>query len=306
MREQKYALADTATEDEKLMNEKPTGNKATPEDEKQAAKPSLAERFFMPDALEQLSTYRIEALVAFIALLSLSLATLLSTHKVAQLLERSATLTAPANHPVIPVIIASLIVLASIAALIWALLKIASPLKKRIVVGRLIVLALVTLLVTSAKSLILGYFARFLFQGDPIRFELAKTGVDHLSSLLGIALAAAIYVLLARCLKEEKITLVRFGKSYALLLVWIAAIYLVKFISLSLLPNHLLISSVAATLSTVAALWYISLALALQKESAATQDQELDTDPELESEQELDPESELDQDSELELQKDAS
>jgi len=267
-----------------------------------APKSGLVEYLSIQGALDQICNHKKEVIIAFTALFLYAVATLLITDKITQLLEQPVALITPAHHPIAPVIIASLVLFLSLAALFWTLFSLAHPLRKRIVVARLVVLAVAAVLVTFAKSLILGYFARLLFQGDLTRFELAKTGVDHLSSLLGIAFAAAVYVLLVRCLKEEKLTFAGFGKSYGILFVWIAAIYLVKFVALSLLPSHLAINSVAALLSALAAIWYVALALALQKESAEKQEPTLD--PELESNRAPDQEPALE--AESELQKDAS
>ena len=233
-------------------------------------KKSLAETLYIQAALEQVSNYKKEALVALIALLIYSAAILLATFKTERLLESGhfLDLSTPAHHPTIFVILAVLLILLSCAVIIWALFSIANPLKKSTTTLRLALLAFGALLVVAAKSLILGSFARILFAGDPARFEFAKTGVDHLSSLLGVLLAAAFYVLLARCLKEEKLALFDFGKSYLVLLVWVAVVYLLKYLALLILPSHVVISSIVALLSALATLWYVALALALQKESA--------------------------------------
>ena len=222
---------------------------------------------FIKRATRQLCAHKKEAIVAAIALLMFAIATVLATTKVELLLE-GAFEPAVYGHPVAPLAVASILAAIAAVGLVWALLSIAKPLKKRVTALRLALLGFAFILMTAVKSLALGYFARILFAGDPTRFEFAKTGVDHASTVLALLFAAAFYVFLASCLKEEKISFAGFWKGFVTLLIWVSLVYLVKFAILFLVPQHIAISITIAIISTLAALWYAAVALALQKEAS--------------------------------------
>jgi len=231
---------------------------------------SLLDVLFVRLAAKQICAYKKEAITAFIALLIFSLATLLVTTKTELFLGGTLDLDtlSEASHSVIPLVATSVLLAVAVVVLIWALFSIARPLKKRIVTLRLTLLAAALLLISIVKSLALGFLARALFAGDPTRFELAKTGVDNISAVLAILLAAAFYVFLASCLKEEKIGLPSFWRNLLTLLIWIAFIHLIKFAILFLVPAHIVLSITMAVISTLATIWFVALALATQKEAA--------------------------------------
>jgi len=230
-------------------------------------KTNLSDVLFIRRAVKQLCTHKKEAIVAAIALLMFAIATVLATAKVELLLE-GAFEPAVYGHPVAPFAIASILAAVAVVGLVWALLSIAKPIQKRITALRLALLGFAFILMTAVKSLALGYFARILFAGDPTRFEFAKAGVDHASIVLALLFAAAFYVFLASCLKEEKISFAGFWKGFVTLLIWVSLVYLLKFAILFMAPEHIAISITIAIISTLAALWYVALALALQKEAS--------------------------------------
>ncbi|MCL2438122.1 MAG: hypothetical protein FWC99_03390 [Coriobacteriia bacterium] len=235
---------------------------------------NVAEFLFVPSAIEQLRIYKKEAMAAFVALLVFSTATLLSSQKTERLLTDpfDPNIATGISHPVLPVVLALIPLALSLVALIWALFSLARPLRKRTVTLRIALLVLGFLFVTAVKSFALGHFARLLFAGDVTRFDLTKTGVDHASALLAVLFATAFYVFLASCLKEEKLTFAGFAKSFGILFVWVATIHLVKLVVLFVFGTSLGLSALVAVLSTLVAVWYMALALALQKDAAQQQE----------------------------------
>jgi len=167
--------------------------------------------------------------------------------------------------------------LLSLAAVIYVLFCLARPIRKRIVALRLTLLGLWALLTVFVTSLGLGLLARILFAESPARFDLARTGIDHASGLIGVLITTLFFVFLASCLREEKLTFKGFGVSFTVLFTWIAAVYIIKFVVFLALDGlwpllfgasalelaGILFALLLAILSTLATLWYTALALAL-------------------------------------------
>ena len=254
-------------------------------------------------ALAQISAHKKESIIAAVALLIYSVVTVFALRHTGKAIDAYTGF----ELGIVPIVLLVLAIL-SFAAILYALFSVAKPLRKRIITFRLVVLAAGILLVTAVTSLALGLLARLLFAGDPTRFEFAKTGVDHASGLLAVIVAAIFYVFLAACLKEKKIELHGFGKSFGVLLVWIAGIYIIKYLIFSVFADMLfhtvelsavsiILVSVSTVLSTLFALWYMSLALAAHEKFADPENNmSLSPDEELDASMDSDVSSDMDAD----------
>ena len=220
-------------------------------------------------ALEQIQTYRKESTLGFVGLILLAISQLMLVSQLSQAFPQAIT---AAQTAILEVVVSAALALLGLTCIVIALLKVAYPLPKKVVLPRLAGLGVGVGVITIVKGVALGSLARLLFANDYSRFEMAKTGVDHASMLLGVLVAAFAYSLLAPLLRESKVEFKSFGKSFATLIFWVALIYFVQFVFVLFITVHVEIVSAnifaniafltfVVLLSSVSALWFTSLAL---------------------------------------------
>jgi len=239
----------------------------------------------LKESMGQFSRYKLQAMAAFILLVTLSTLTLITTGQgiggVSMSVQEGAVYLPQLSTLAVAVL--SFAALFCIAALMYVLVTLARPLAAKRTLLRLFSITLFVLIITAIKSLVLGLFARTLFAQDPNRFEIAKAGVDIASLILAVVLSSCIYLTLAASLREEKLELKYFGRSFIVMFFWVAVITALKF-SLTFASEALLgslayislgsiaLSIALSVLSAVTTLWFLALALTLREEVVSTED----------------------------------
>lgn len=239
-------------------------------------------------ALSELKEHKYIAARAAVCLLAYSL----SSFVLAAII---VTNTAPVNPSGTPfagsallfMLTAIIIGLICVGVLVALILGLRTNLTKRVILLRMAALVVAALVINFVKSLALGLLADIVLASDPNRFEMAKTAIDHLSGLLGVALAAVIYYTLVCIVREQRLSFAGIGRGFWLLFFWIGIVYLAKTVifgsldvgiaqlafqifetgSINLWPQALLL--IVPTLSTLASLWFFALSLGLQKQAQA-------------------------------------
>ena len=256
--------------------------------DKQSEKPkmNISELLRITPALEQVKTHKKEGALGLFGLICLSISYII----LILLFSENLLLLQISDVDVLAAMLFIAFTVIGIVCIVFALIKVAKPLKAKVVVGRIFLLTLAVYLITIVKSLALGHLARLLFEGDYIRFELAKTGVDHASMLLGIVVAALSYSFLAALLRERKLEFKNFGKSFLTLTFWVALFYVPTFILSSIftpqvpgayLSAALVVVILIALLSSFFPLWFLAVGLSFH-EGDEGEDIDVEEDTEIE------------------------
>ena len=253
-------------------------------------KAGASEFFRITHALEQIKTYKKESVAGTLALMLLAISQIILIVQVSEIFPL--IFNASDNFLLVIGLFFALTVI-GFAYIAFVLTRVARPLKAGVVLGRIFLLALGIYLVTAVKSLALGNLARLLFVGDYTRFELAKTGVDHASMLLGIIVVALSYSFLAALLREKKIEFKNFGKSFLTLLFWVSIFYIFTFVISLVLSTYTLEAQLSvafvgtillALLSSLFPLWFLALGLSFHE---IAEDEDADVESKNTDKQEL-------------------
>ena len=260
--------------------------------DEQSEKPKIdiSELFRITPALEQAKAHKKEGALGLLGLVLLAASQLMIFSQAAQMFPQALNF---AHFATVETVSSALLALLGLFLITQTLFKIARPLKARVVALRLLGLFAFVVAIIAVKSLALGHLARLLFASDPTRFELAKTGVDHASMLLGIVVVALSYSLLSALLREKKLEFKNFGKSFAALIFWVSAFYIPTYVISLVFNTHtleaylsisLVIAILLALIHSLFPLWFLAVGLSFHEidESEDADEGEVDADDESE------------------------
>ena len=241
----------------------------------------ISELLRIAPALEQVKAHRKAGALGLLGLICLSI-----SYIILILLASEALFQIP-DIEILTVALFFAFAVIGIAYVVFALTKVGKPLKAKVVVGRVLFLALAVYLITAVKSFALGHLARLLFAQDYTRFEFAKTGVDHASMLFGIVVAALSYSFLAALLRERKLEFKNFNKSFLTLLFWVTLFYVPTFILSSIFTTQvpgaylsaaLVVVILLALISSLFPLWFLAVGLSFHErdEGEDTEEDEIE------------------------------